>query len=99
MNFAETALAKLSRLPLAKVRMMLHDSGPFGVGALADRAGLPSALHPVISTAMRIHRDLAASGQIDQRGYTRKLVERLATSGLELSEDDRRFVMERLDAA
>lgn len=97
--FAELAFAQLSDLSLPKVKMMLHDTGPFGVRTLAGKAYIPAPLHPVLTFAMRIYRDLTR-GEIVSRGtFAKTLAERLATSGLDLDEDDERFVMERLDAA
>ena len=96
--FAELAFSRLTELSLAKVRMMLHDTGPFGVRTLAARAYIPAPLHPVLSLAMRIYRDLS-QGEIASRGlFAKTLAERMATSGLDLDEDNMRFIMERLDA-
>ena len=97
--FAEAAMARLADVSLAKSRMMLHDHGPFGVRALAARAGLPEALHGVLEMSLRNHRELSRQGELTSATFARRLAERIATSGVELSEDDRRFVMEKLDAA
>ena len=99
MAFAEMAFARLGDLPLPKVRMMLHDTGPFGVRALAARAFIPANFHEVLSVAMRLYRDLCR-GDVSCRGtFARTLAERLGTSGVVLDGEDERFILERLDAA
>ena len=97
--FAELALAKLSDLSLPKTRILLHDSGPFGVRSLCAKALLPERFTGVVIEAMRISRDLSRRDIACRGEYSRRLAERIATGGLPLDEDDLRFVMERLDAA
>ena len=97
--FAELALAKLSELSVAKTRVLLHDSGPFGIRSLARKAFLPSRFTGVLVEAMRIYRDLSRRDIACRGEFSRRLAERIATGGLDLDEDDCRFVMERLDAA
>ena len=99
MAFVELALSQLTGMAVPKVRLMLHDAGPFGVQALCRQAGLPPHFADVIDLAMTNYRDLARRDVGDRGAFSRRLAERIATGGIELSEDDRRFVMERLDAA
>ena len=97
-EFAERAFAAMSGLGVGKTRLLLHDDGPMGVATLAARAGIAHALHPVIGMAMRLHRELQREGVESRDAYTRSLAQRLMTSGVELDEDDRRYVFERMDA-
>jgi len=97
--FAECAMACMAGISVEKSRLMLHDHGPFGIRALATKAGLAPALHGVLALSLRNYRDLARTANLSAAQFAGRLAERIATSGVELSEDDRRYVMERLDAA
>lgn len=99
MPFAELALARLAAMPLQKARLLLHDPGPYGVGAICGAAGLSGPLHAVVGTAMRLYADLLNRDISDAKTFARRLAERLATGAVELPARERAFVMERLDRA
>ena len=103
MDFAEAALARMAGLSRSKVRLMLHTTdranGGFAFRQLVRRAGLPSLHADVLAMATSLYGDLERAGVPDRRAFASGMVERLATSGIALSEEDTGYLLECLAAA
>jgi uncharacterized protein (DUF2336 family) len=98
--FTEHAFAQKTGISLNKARLMVHDSGPFGLKALCKRAGLSEHDNCLIRAAITIYRDLELKGA----GYSKEkfqtiMLERVLSLPIEFSEDDYDYLFEKLDAA
>jgi uncharacterized protein (DUF2336 family) len=96
--FTEHALSVSGQVPFGKARLMLHDTGPFGVQALGIRAGLTALQIRVLRAACVIYRDLEETGYAQTREqFQARMIERLMSLSLPWSEDEQSWFMERLD--
>jgi len=98
MAFTEHALAVRGRVTFGKARLMLHDSGPFGIKALGVRAGLDGLQIRVLRAACVIYSDLEDAGYVQSREqFQARMIERLMSLSLPWDENEEMWFMERLD--
>jgi uncharacterized protein (DUF2336 family) len=84
-EFFETALARLSSIPVSNARKLITDRGELGFRAIYVKSGLPEAMFPAVKLLLKIVRDLASEGS-ERPGssrYANSVVERI----LHASED------------
>lgn len=79
-NFVERALAKLTKLPLKNVQVLIHDKGGLGLESLYMRAKLPMSLFPAFraATALAVETEYDG-GSNDRERYVERMLERLLT--------------------
>lgn len=83
-DFFETALAKLSGIPVANARKLITDRGDLGFRAIYNKSGLPDAMFPAVKLLLKIVRDLDEAGENPgSPRYANRIVERI----LQYSED------------
>ena len=98
MAFVEHALAVRANVPFGKARLMLHDSGPFGIKAIGNRAGLNQFQVRALHAACIIHRDLEDASYIQTREqFQVRMIERLMSLSLPWDSTEEAWFMERLD--
>ena len=80
LNFFERSLAKLTKLPLGNVRLLIHDKGRLGLESLYMRARLPKSLFPAFraAIALAIETDYDG-GNNDRERYVERMLERVLT--------------------
>lgn len=98
MAFVEHGLSVKAEVPFGKARLMLHDTGPFGIRTLGHRAGFSAAQIRVLHAACVIHRDLEESGQFQSREqFQARMIQRLMSLSLPWDDHEQDWFMERLD--
>ena len=101
MSFFERGIAKLTRLPLANVRLLIHDKGQLGLESLYLRARLPKTLFPAFRAAivLAIETDYDG-GKNDRERYVERMLERVLTRfpdpSTRLSPSDLEFLITKL---
>lgn len=100
MAFVEHAMAELAGLAHSRMWLLMHDSGPLGLKAAFDRAGLPPRLYPSFRAAIEIYHSIEREGGVDDRTTFRKrMLERTLTLFKSVPKDDLDYLMEKLDAS
>jgi uncharacterized protein (DUF2336 family) len=83
-EFFETALARLSDIPVANARKLITDRGELGFRAIYNKSGLPDAMFPAVKLLLKIVHDLSEEGErAGSSRYANRIVERI----LQFSED------------
>lgn len=99
MEFVEHAMAELAGLTHQRVWLMIHDSGPLGLKAAFDRAGLPPRLFAPFRAAVdifhQIEREAVAE---DRRKFRTRMLERSLTLFQSIPKDDLDYLLDKLDA-
>ncbi|NNE58557.1 MAG: DUF2336 domain-containing protein [Hellea sp.] len=92
-------LAVLAGINAAKAELMLFDTGPMGIRALCQKAGLDGLTTQLLRAGFSIYRDLEISGiNYDAEYFQQLMLERILTLPFELEKSDRDWLSERLDA-
>jgi len=98
MAFVEHALAVRAGIPFGKVRLMLHDTGPFGIKTIGRHAGLDDLQIRALRASCVIYRDLEMAGYVTSREqFQARMIERLMSLSLPWNEAEEAWFMERLD--
>ncbi|WP_439815876.1 DUF2336 domain-containing protein [Zavarzinia sp. CC-PAN008] len=81
-NFFETALARLSNIPVASAYRLIHDRGGRGLKALYDRCNMPESLFPLVTTAIRVAQEteMLPGGDADREHFRALMIERVVTN-------------------
>ena len=100
-SFFEAALAKRSGVSLINTRILIHDSGPFGLEAIYNKAGMPEHFFPGVRAAIEVARETSFDGEEnDKERYSRRMIERVLTQygdlGVEFDSDDVDYLMGRM---
>jgi uncharacterized protein (DUF2336 family) len=100
-SFFEAALAKRAGVSLINTRLLIHDSGPFGLEAIYNKAGLPEHFFPGVRAAIEVARETTFDGEEhDKERYSRRMIERVLTQygdlGVEFDSDDVDYLMGRM---
>jgi uncharacterized protein (DUF2336 family) len=77
-EFFETALARLSSIPVENARKLITDRGELGFRAIYNKSGLPDAMFPAVKLLLKIVRELDVEGE--KKGgarYANRIVERI----------------------
>lgn len=100
-SFFEAALARRAGVSLINTRILIHDSGPFGLEAIYNKAGLPEHFFPGVRAAIEVARETTFDGgEQDKERYSRRMIERVLTQygdlGVEFDSDDVDYLMGRM---
>ncbi|MCC9626095.1 DUF2336 domain-containing protein [Thalassospira sp. MA62] len=99
--FFEAALARRAGVSLLNTRILIHDSGPFGLEAIYNKAGLPEHFFPGVRAALEVAQETGFDGgDLDKERYSRRMIERVLTQygdlGVEFDSDDVDYLMGRM---
>ncbi|OPZ79258.1 MAG: hypothetical protein BWY78_00155 [Alphaproteobacteria bacterium ADurb.Bin438] len=77
--FFENSIALLTKLPVANIRKLVYDTGPLGLPALYEKAGLPARMFPAARIAIDLIKETNyKGGDADiQESFSRMVVGRL----------------------
>ncbi|HAI30090.1 MAG: hypothetical protein CMO07_18400 [Thalassospira sp.] len=100
-SFFEAALAKRAGVSLINTRILIHDSGPFGLEAIYNKACMPEHFFPGVRAAIEVARETSFDGEEhDKERYSRRMIERVLTQygdlGVEFDSDDVDYLMGRM---
>jgi uncharacterized protein (DUF2336 family) len=99
-DFVEYAMAELGGVSHQRMWLLMHDSGPLGLKAAFDRAGLPPRLYPSFRAAIEVYHSIDREGVArDRITFRRRMLERTLTLFQSVPKDDLDYLLEKLDAA
>ncbi len=100
MGFFEYGIAELSGVKHQRAWLMIHDSGPLGLKAIYDRAGLPPRLFQAFRAGVDTWRALQQEGGVaDRERFQARMLERFLTQRPAAPRQDTAYLMECLDRA
>lgn len=98
-EFVEHAMAELAGMAHQRIWLMIHDSGPLGLKAAFERAGLPPRLFPSFRAALEVYHSIEREGGAQDRvTFRRRMLERTLTLFQSIPKDDLDYLLEKLDA-
>lgn len=99
MDFVEHAMAELAGMSHQRMWLLVHDSGPLGLKAAFDRAGLPPRLYSSFRAAVEVYHSIERDGlSINRVIFRRRMLERTLTLFQSIPKDDLDYLLEKLDA-
>lgn len=99
-DFVEYAMAELGGIAHQRMWLMIHDSGPLGLKAAFDRAGLPPRLFPSFRAAIEVYHSIEREGGTHDRiTFRKRMLERTLTLFQSVPKDDLDYLLEKLDAS
>ncbi len=99
-EFVEHALAELAGIPHGRMWLLVHDSGPLGLKAAFDRAGLPPRLFPSFRAAVEVYHSIEREGtSLDRITFRKRMLERALTLFQSVPKEDLDYLLEKLDAS
>ncbi len=99
-DFVEYAMAELAGMSHQRMWLLVHDSGPLGLKAAFDRAGLPPRLFSSFRAAIDVYHSIDREGGAQDRIVFRKrMLERTLTLFQSVPKDDLDYLIEKLDAS
>ncbi len=99
-EFVEHAMAELAGLAHQRMWLLIHDSGPLGLKAAFDRAGLPPRLFPSFRAAIEVYHSIEREGgALDRIAFRKRMLERTLTLFQSVPKDDLDYLLEKLDAS
>ncbi|MBX3511921.1 MAG: DUF2336 domain-containing protein, partial [Hyphomonadaceae bacterium] len=91
---------ELAGMSHQRMWLLIHDSGPLGLKAAFDRAGLPPRLYPSFRAAVEVYHSIEREGAAAERMVFRKrMLERTLTLFQSIPKDDLDYLLEKLDAS
>ncbi|MFO1018539.1 MAG: DUF2336 domain-containing protein [Hyphomonadaceae bacterium] len=100
MDFVEHAMAELGGISHQRMWLLMHDSGPLGLKAAFDRAGLPPRLYPSFRAAVEVYHSIDREGVAQDRiTFRKRMLERTLTLFQSVPKDDLDYLLEKLDAS
>ncbi|MBC7768409.1 MAG: DUF2336 domain-containing protein [Phycisphaerales bacterium] len=100
MEFVEHAMAELGGISHQRMWMLMHDSGPLGLKAAFDRAGLPPRLYPSFRAAVEVYHSVEREGVArDSITFRKRMLERTLTLFQSVPKDDLDYLLDKLDAS
>jgi len=91
-------LAALADLSVRKVVLMLHDTGPFAMRGLCAKAGFKENQTQFMREALKLYSDIEISGgKLSAHEFQVKMLERILTLPIDLSEADSDYFYGILD--
>lgn len=98
-EFVEHAMAELAGLTHQRIWLMIHDSGPLGLKAAFDRAGLPPRLFAPFRAAIDIYHQIEREAVAEDRiKFRTRMLERSLTLFQSIPKDDLDYLLDKLDA-
>ncbi|WP_409433779.1 DUF2336 domain-containing protein [Litorimonas sp. RW-G-Af-16] len=99
MRFVQIAIAKRVGIGIQKAGLMMFDSGPLGLQALCERAGMSEASRGFLSAAIVIYRDFQVSGQnLTDQQIQKIMLERVLTLPIAFSPQIEADFCDKLDS-
>jgi len=99
-DFVEYAMAELGGISHHRMWLLMHDSGPLGLKAAFDRAGLPPRLFPSFRAAIEVYHSIDREGAVrDRITFRKRMLERTLTLFQSVPKDDLDYLLEKLDAS
>ena len=93
-------MAELAGMPHQRMWLLIHDSGPLGLKAGFDRAGLPPRLFPSFRAAVDVYHSIEREGSsLDRITFRKRMLERTLTLFQSVPKDDLDYLFEKLDAS
>ncbi len=100
LDFVEHAMAELGGVPHQRMWLLMHDSGPLGLKAAFDRAGLPPRLYPSFRAAVEVYHSVDREGVAQDRiTFRKRMLERTLTLFQSVPKDDLDYLLDKLDAS
>jgi uncharacterized protein (DUF2336 family) len=100
LDFVEYAMAELGGISHQRMWLLMHDSGPLGLKAAFDRAGLPPRLYPSFRAAIEVYHSIDREGVArDRISFRKRMLERTLTLFQSVPKDDLDYLLEKLDAS
>ncbi len=100
MDFVEHAMAELGGIAYQRMWLLMHDSGPLGLKAAFDRAGLPPRLYPSFRAAVEVYHSVEREGGVQDRiTFRKRMLERTLTLFQSVPKEDLDYLLEKLDAS
>ena len=98
-DFVEHAMAELAGISHQRMWLLIHDSGPLGLKAGFDRAGLPPRLYPSFRSALEVYHHMDREGGAEDRiSFRTRMLERTLTLFQSIPKEDLDYLMEKLDS-
>ncbi|MEJ0061277.1 MAG: DUF2336 domain-containing protein [Terricaulis sp.] len=98
-DFLEHSMAELAGISHQRIWLLIHDSGPLGLKAAFDRAGLPPRLFPSFRAAVEVYHTMEREGGVDDRNvFRQRMLERTLTLFQSVPKEDLDYLLEKLDA-
>ena len=96
--FFEAAMATMAGIPVENARILVHDPGQIGLDQLYRRAGMPSALLPMIRAAVDVVDETRFDGQPhDLERFRTRVITRVLTRDAEPTDPgDSDYLLEKL---
>jgi uncharacterized protein (DUF2336 family) len=99
-DFVEYAMAELGGVSHQRMWLLIHDSGPLGLKAAFDRAGMPPRLFPSFRAAIDVYHSIEREGIArDRITFRKRMLERTLTLFQSVPKDDLDYLLEKLDAS
>lgn len=99
-EFVEYAMAELAGISHQRMWLLMNDSGPLGLKAAFERAGLPPRLFASFRAAIEIYHGIEREGGArDRLIFRKRMLERTLTLFQSIPKDDLDYLMEKLDAS
>lgn len=99
-DFVEHAMAELAGMSHQRMWLLIHDSGPLGLKAAFDRAGLPPRLYPSFRAAVEVYHSIEREGAAAEcMVFRKRMLERTLTLFQSIPKDDLDYLLEKLDAS
>ncbi len=97
-TFFEHGVAELAGIPHARTWLMIHDSGPLGLKAIYERAGLPARMFPAFRTGMETWRSMDLDGSPkDRERFQERMLQRFLTDAPAAGRDDLEYLLDKMD--
>lgn len=97
MEFVEAAMAAMTNVPVANVRLLIHDAGPNGLRSLLERSGLPARLFPAVRVAVDVVKSTRFDGEAhDLERYRARVIARILTQFENFNQDDLDYLLDKL---
>ncbi len=99
-EFVEYAMAELAGISHQRMWLLMNDSGPLGLKAAFERAGLPPRLFASFRAAIEVYHGIEREGGArDRLIFRKRMLERTLTLFQSIPKDDLDYLMEKLDAS
>lgn len=97
MTFVEWGLSELAGVTYQRTWMMIHDSGPVGLKAIYERAGLPSRLFLAFKAGVDTYQQMEFDGQLEDRErFQERMLQRFLTQDQAIGSDDLDYLLDKL---
>ena len=97
LGFFEAAMTALADVPVANVRLLIHDPGGKGLASLFRKSGLPDALLPMVRAAIEVVHDSRFDGEKrDLERFRARIIARVLTQAETCDSADADYLLGKL---